>query len=102
VGHPGLDAHVVFMHDLCMAIRTISLELDAYEKLRRAKRGPRDSFSKVVRRAHWDDLPLNARDLLDDLRAVVAQHPEALLAPETLNSMARRKRTVRRKSAGRR
>ncbi len=33
-----------------MATKTISLELDAYEKLRAAKRG-RESFSAVVRRA---------------------------------------------------
>ena len=36
-----------------MAIKTISLELDAYEKLRRAKRG-KESFSAVVRRARFD------------------------------------------------
>jgi hypothetical protein len=90
------------MHDLCMAIKTISLEIDAYERLRGAKRGPRESFSQVVRRAHWDGLPLNARDLLEDLQALAAQHPEALLAPETLNTMARRKRTLRHRSTGRR
>lgn len=33
-----------------MAIKTISLELDAYERLKRAKRG-KESFSSVVRRA---------------------------------------------------
>lgn len=38
------------MHDSCMATKTISLELDAYEKLRAAKRGG-ESFSSVVRRA---------------------------------------------------
>ena len=41
------------MHDLCMATKTISLELDAYEKLKRAKRSPRESFCSVVRRAVW-------------------------------------------------
>ncbi|MCD8482142.1 MAG: antitoxin VapB family protein [Verrucomicrobia bacterium] len=35
-----------------MAIKTISLELDAYEKLRRMKRG-NESFSSVVRRAEF-------------------------------------------------
>lgn len=37
----------------CMAIKTISLEIDAYERLKRAKRG-KESFSAVVRRAHFD------------------------------------------------
>ena len=37
----------------CMAIKTISLEIDAYEKLRKAKRG-KESFSQVVRRARFD------------------------------------------------
>ncbi len=36
-----------------MAIKTISLELDAYERLKRAKRG-KESFSSVVRRARFD------------------------------------------------
>lgn len=35
-----------------MATKTISLELDAYEVLRKAKRGG-ESFSAVVRRAHF-------------------------------------------------
>jgi hypothetical protein len=37
----------------CMATKTISLELDAYEKLKRAKQGG-ESFSSVVRRARFD------------------------------------------------
>jgi len=36
----------------CMATKTISLELDAYERLKRAKREG-ESFSAVVRRAHF-------------------------------------------------
>ena len=38
-----------------MAIKTISLEVDAYDILCRARQHPRESFSRVVRRAHWSD-----------------------------------------------
>ena len=85
------------MHDKCMAVKTISLELDAYDKLRRAKRGPRDSFSSVVRRARWADVPPNAPTLLAELRALVSRHPEVLLPPEALRALERRKRTARRR-----
>ncbi|MEK7409222.1 MAG: antitoxin VapB family protein [Acidobacteriota bacterium] len=81
-----------------MAIKTISLELDAYEKLRRAKRPPRESFSSVVRRARWEDQPPDARSLLEGLRVLVKEHPEVLLAPDTLRAIERRKRTARPKS----
>lgn len=37
----------------CMATKTISLEMDAYDKLKRAKRGS-ESFSEVVRRGRFD------------------------------------------------
>ena len=47
-----------------MATKTITLELDAYEKLRKAKRTARESFSSVVRRAVFPDAPTTAGDLL--------------------------------------
>jgi len=48
-----------------MATKTITLERDACERLRRAKRAPRESFSAVVRRAVWPEEPLTAAGLLD-------------------------------------
>jgi predicted CopG family antitoxin len=47
-----------------MATKTITLELDAYEKLRKAKRSPRESFSSVVRRAVIPEETHTAADLL--------------------------------------
>lgn len=51
------------MHFSCVATRTITLELDAYEKLRAAKK-PGESFSEVVRRASISDAPLTGAGLL--------------------------------------
>ena len=45
-----------------MATKTVTLELDAYEKLRAAKRAG-ESFSEVVRRAAFADTPLTAANL---------------------------------------
>lgn len=50
-----------------MATKTITLELDAYEKLRKVKRGG-ESFTEVVRRAVWLDTPLTGETLLQYFR----------------------------------
>lgn len=47
-----------------MATKTVTLELDAYEKLRFAKRGG-ESFSEVVRRATFVDVPATGEALRD-------------------------------------
>lgn len=50
-----------------MATKTITLELDAYEKLRLAKRAG-ESFTEVVRRAVWVDAPLTGAGLREHFR----------------------------------
>lgn len=49
-----------------MATKTISLELDAYEKLRRMKRG-KESFSAVVRRAEFPSEAHTGEAILSEL-----------------------------------
>jgi hypothetical protein len=55
------------VHFSCMATKTITLELDAYEKLRHAKRAG-ESFTEVVRRAIWMDAPATGESLLTYFR----------------------------------
>jgi len=57
------------MHDPCMATKTISIELDAYELLVREKRDPKESFSRVIRRVLTERPALTAGDLLDAMKA---------------------------------
>jgi predicted CopG family antitoxin len=45
-----------------MATKTISIELDVYERLKWAKRTERESFSSVLRRASWPDLEPTASE----------------------------------------
>ncbi len=52
------------MHNACMATKTISLKLDAYEKLRGARRQPTESFSQVILRARWAEEAITAGELL--------------------------------------
>ena len=52
------------MHITCMATKTISLRLEAYERLRRARRYPDESFSEVVLRASWPEQTITGADLL--------------------------------------
>lgn len=56
------------MHGSCMATKTISLELDAYDKLRDAKL-PGESFSAVVRRLQVATPAPSGGDLLKRFEA---------------------------------
>lgn len=64
-----------------MATKTISLELDAYEKLKAAKEG-RESFSSVVRRCVVPGKAKTGKEVLTYYRA-----RENFLSEETLKSI---------------
>ena len=64
-----LDRHAWPMHDPCMATKTISIEIDAYELLVREKRDPKESFSRVIRRVLLERPALTAGDLLEAMKA---------------------------------
>ncbi len=85
---PG--ASTFFVYDPCMATKTISLELDAYEKLKQAKRSDRESFSSVVRRARFPHETKTAEQVLSALRELNRAHPEGLLDEETLDCLSAR------------
>ena len=47
-----------------MAVKTITIEMKAYDALARARIHPRESFSEVIRRARWDAKQHTGRALL--------------------------------------
>lgn len=58
-----------------MATKTISLELDAYERLRRAKRAG-ESFSAVVRRARFGPRDASGASILAALDGEVVRESD--------------------------
>ncbi|CAJ1510493.1 antitoxin VapB family protein [[Mycobacterium] holstebronense] len=53
-----------------MATKTISIDIEAYERLRAARRSPDESFSRVIKRAHWRNEARTAGALLAALAAL--------------------------------
>jgi len=58
------------MHGLCMATKTISIDLSAYERLTTARVHERESFSKVIKRALWPKSRITGNGLLKALESM--------------------------------
>lgn len=52
-----------------MATKTLSVDLEAYERLRSARVHEKESFSRVIKRAQWLPGEGTAASLLDSVRA---------------------------------
>jgi hypothetical protein len=67
-----------------MASKTITLKLEAYNRLRAARRYPTESFSEVVLRATWPTDTVTGRQLLALYRSGARPH----LSKQALDSIA--------------
>lgn len=61
-----------------MATKTISVDLEAYERLRRARLSPDESFSRVIKRARWRNELKTAAGLLMALEEAPPPDPAVL------------------------
>jgi predicted CopG family antitoxin len=66
------------MHGLCMATKTISIDLSAYERLTMARNHERESFSKVIKRALWPKSRPTGKGLLDALESMPRASSEVI------------------------
>ena len=61
-----------------MATKTITIDFEAYERLRRARRSPDESFSRVIKRAHWLAEPRTAAAFLEAMASTPLVDPSTL------------------------
>jgi len=66
------------MYRPLMATKTISIDLEAYERLRRARHAPDESFSRVIKRARWPDEARTAAGLLSAFEETPLPDSDAL------------------------
>lgn len=69
-----------------MPTKTISVDLEAYEALSKARRSPKESFSQVIRRARWADAPKTCVDLLNALPEMPAAADDVIRRLEEAQS----------------
>lgn len=69
---------MICMYAAHMATKTISIDLEAYERLSRARLHPGDSFSRVIKRAKWEMPAKTCGDLLRSLAGMPTAGDEVL------------------------
>jgi predicted CopG family antitoxin len=70
-----------------MATKTISIDLEAYERLKRARLSARDSFSQIIKRARWEQQTKSCGELLAASGALPVANARSLSYIETAQSM---------------
>jgi predicted CopG family antitoxin len=86
---PTLDNTMHTRIHACMATKTISIDLEAYERLRRARRLPNESFSKVIKRAEWPVQPRTAGALLSAMAKIAPVDKEVIDRLDTAQGLDR-------------
>ena len=76
-----------------MATKTISIDLQAYERLRNARLTPDESFSKVIKRAVWPPAPRTAAAMLAALEVCRSCRKPVSYASMQHSSQTRHPRT---------
>lgn len=66
------------MYTQLVATKTISIDLEAYERLRHARNAPDESFSRVIKRAQWRDEARTGAGLLSAFEETPLPEPGAL------------------------
>ncbi|MGB6221537.1 antitoxin VapB family protein [Haloferula sp.] len=62
-----------------MATKTISIDMEAYQRLTAARKEPKESFSQVIKRAAWTEQGRTCGALLAALPGIEVADEEVLL-----------------------